>query len=105
VVTVTLLTIAALTAAGLRLDAMAAGDETARALGVRPETLRTGLLVLVALCIGVLVSAAGSIGFVGLVIPHLARRIVGSTHSRAIPIAALLGAILLVWADITARTV
>lgn len=105
VVVVTLLTIAALMATGPRLDAMAAGDETARALGVRPETLRTGLLLLVALCIGVLVSAAGSIGFVGLVIPHLARRIVGSTHSRAIPIAALLGAILLVWADITARTV
>lgn len=104
VAVVTLVTIGLLTIHGRHLDAMAAGDETARTLGISPEVLRTGLLVLVSLCIGVLVSASGSIGFVGLVVPHLARRIVGSTHARAVPIAALLGGLLLVWADVAART-
>jgi iron complex transport system permease protein len=102
---VVLLTVAALLVLGRRLDALAIGDETARTLGVSPERLRTGLLVLISLCVGVVVSASGSIGFVGLVVPHLARRLVGSVHARAIPIAALLGAILLLWADIAARTV
>lgn len=105
VAVVTLVTVGALTVTGRKLDAMAIGDETARTLGVSPEQFRTALLVLVALCIGVLVAASGSIGFIGLVVPHLARRFVGSTHARAVPTAALLGGILLVWADIAARTV
>ena len=73
-------------------------------LGLSPDTLRVRLLVLVSLCIGVVVSAAGSIGFVGLVVPHLARRAVGSSHRVAVPAAALMGAVLLVWADVVART-
>jgi iron complex transport system permease protein len=89
---------------GRHLDVLAIGDETAHTLGVRPEWLRLRLLVVVALCVGVVVSAAGSIGFVGLVVPHLARRAVGATHARVIPVAALMGAVLLVWADILART-
>ncbi len=63
------------------------------------------LLVLVSLAVGVLVASSGSIGFVGLVIPHLARRIVGATHRRAIPVAALIGATFLLWADLAARMV
>lgn len=102
---VVLLTITVLAVLGRQLDALAVGDETALALGVRPERLRTALLVLVALCVAVLVSAAGSIGFVGLVVPHLARRAVGAAHVRAVPVAALMGAILLVWADVLARVV
>lgn len=88
---------------GRRLDALAIGDETAHTLGVAPERFRTALLVVVSVCIGVLVSAAGSIGFVGLVVPHLARRAVGAVHVRVVPTAALMGAILLVWADVIAR--
>ena len=103
-VAVVLLTIGLLMLWGRRLDALAIGDETAHTLGISPERFRTQLLVLVALCIGVLVSASGSIGFVGLVVPHLARRIVGATHQRAVPVAALLGAIFLIWADVLART-
>lgn len=101
---VALATVALLTLGGRQLDALAIGDETALTLGIAPEKLRTALLVLVALCIGVLVAASGSIGFVGLVVPHLARRAVGSAHVRALPVAALMGGILLVWADIAART-
>ncbi|MFI5934197.1 FecCD family ABC transporter permease [Actinoplanes sp. NPDC051494] len=100
---VVVLTIGVLTVQGRRLDALAIGDETAHTLGVSPDRFRTGMLVVVALCVGVLVSASGSIGFVGLVVPHLARRIVGATHVRVVPVAALLGAILLVWADVIAR--
>jgi iron complex transport system permease protein len=102
---VVLLAVGVLTLMGRRLDALAVGDETALALGVRPERFRTALLLLVALCIAVLVSAAGSIGFVGLVVPHLARRAVGAAHVRAVPVAALMGAVLLVWADVVARVV
>jgi iron complex transport system permease protein len=95
---------ALLTVWGRRLDALAIGDETAHTLGVRPERFRLQLLVVVALCVGVVVSASGSIGFVGLVVPHLARRAVGGAHVRVVLVAALMGAILLVWADVLART-
>ncbi|WP_433831027.1 FecCD family ABC transporter permease [Actinoplanes sp. CA-015351] len=96
-------TIAYLTVIGRSLDALAVGDETAHTLGIAPDRLRLRLLVVVSLCVGVLVSASGSIGFVGLVVPHLARRIVGAPHVRVVPVAALLGAILLVGADVIAR--
>jgi iron complex transport system permease protein len=96
-------TIGYLTLVGRRLDVLAVGDETAHTLGVSPDRFRMVLLVVVSLGVGVLVSAAGSIGFVGLVVPHLARRLVGAPHVRVVPVAALLGAILLVWADVVAR--
>ncbi len=103
VAVVVLGTVALLTLWGRRLDALAIGDETALTLGVSPEAFRMLLLVVVALCVGVVVSASGSIGFVGLVVPHLARRAVGATHVRVVPVAALMGAVLLVWADVVAR--
>ncbi|WP_223399519.1 FecCD family ABC transporter permease [Nocardioides rotundus] len=96
--------VALLTVWGRRLDALAIGDETAHTIGVRPDRVRLQLLLVVALCIGVVVSASGSIGFVGLVVPHLARRAVGGRHVRVVAVAALMGAILLVWADVLART-
>src|SRR5699024_9548783 len=65
-----------------RLDALTVGDETARTLGVRPDVTRIQLLLLVSLCTGVAVAAAGAIGFVGLVVPHLGRRIAGAVHAR-----------------------
>jgi iron complex transport system permease protein len=87
-----------------RVDALAAGDDTALTLGVSPERLRVLLLVLSCLLVGSVVAMAGSIGFVGLVVPHLARRLVGGTHRASVPVAALLGAVLLCWADTGART-
>ncbi|TDB89034.1 iron ABC transporter permease [Actinomadura sp. KC216] len=95
--------VALLTVWGRQLDALAIGDETAHTLGISPTRFRLVLLVLVSLAVGVLVAASGSIGFVGLVIPHLARRIVGAAHRRAVPVAALIGAIFLLWADLAAR--
>lgn len=102
---VAILTLAVLLLRGRQLDAIAAGDETAVTLGVAPDRTRVELLVIVALCTGCLVAAAGAIGFVGLVIPHLARRLIGPIHSRMLPVAALLGAIFLTWADAFARTI
>ena len=89
---------------GRRLDALAIGDETALTLGVSPTRTRVILLVVVSLATGAVVAASGAIGFVGLVIPHVARRLVGAVHSHMIPVAALLGATFLVWADALART-
>lgn len=105
VAVVVALTVLVLVGLGRQLDALAIGDETAHTLGVDPDAFRVRLLLLVALCVGVVVSASGSIGFVGLVIPHLARRVVGSAHRHMVPVAALMGAIFLLWADIVARTV
>lgn len=102
---VVVVAVAVLSLGGRYVDLLAIGDETASTLGVSPARLRTGLLVLISLCIGVIVAASGSIGFVGLVIPHLARRAVGSRHARAVPVAALMGALLMVLADLVARTV
>ncbi|CEA07794.1 Hemin transport system permease protein HmuU [Arthrobacter saudimassiliensis] len=102
---VVVLTVVLLTAWARRLDALAVGDETALALGVRPTRFRTQLLVVVSLCVGFIVAASGSIGFVGLVVPHLARRLAGAAHAWAVPAAALLGALFLLAADLLSRMV
>lgn len=89
---------------GPQLDVLNSGDETALTLGVSPDRLRILLLVITCLLVGSMVAMAGSIGFIGLVIPHLARRFVGGKHRLMLPVSALMGAILLIWADIAART-
>lgn len=103
VVALTLVTAALLVLWSRRLDALSIGDETARALGVAPVATRIQLLVVVSLSTGAAVAAAGAIGFVGLIVPHLGRRLVGAAHGRLIPVVALLGAGLLIWADALAR--
>ena len=85
------------------LDAMAAGPDTAAALGVNVERLRQILFFIQALLVGAMVAVAGGIGFVGVVIPHLARIMVGSLHRRLLPIAMVLGAVFMVWVDVIAR--
>ncbi len=74
-------------------------------LGVPLERTRLGLLVLTALLTAAAVSAIGVVGFVGLIAPHLARSLVGASHARVIPVAALLGAVLVSVADTLGRTV
>lgn len=88
-----------------RLDLLALGDESARALGVDPGSTRTNLVLAVAFCVGASVAVSGGIGFVGLAIPHMARRFVGVTHTLGLPAAAMLGAVMLVWADVLARLI
>lgn len=89
---------------GRSLNALAFGDDDAAALGVPTTQLRWVLLVTCALLTGVLVSLSGAIGFVGLLLPHAARIVVGRDHRRLLPAAALAGAIFLVWTDTAART-
>jgi len=93
-----------LTATARSLNAVMAGDETAATLGVNVSALRIQVFVVASLMTGVMVALSGSIGFVGLMIPHIARRFVGTDHRRLPPVCALLGAIFLIWVDVAART-
>ncbi len=88
---------------GRRFDALAIGDDTARTLGVPPTRFRIQALAVVSLCVGAVVAVSGGIGFVGLVVPHVARLCVGGAHRRVYPVSALIGAIFLVWSDVFAR--
>ncbi|MGW6020723.1 FecCD family ABC transporter permease [Streptomyces sp. NPDC055099] len=87
------------------LDAFAFGQDAAATLGVHVARVRLLLLSVTALLTAALVSSAGAIGFVGLVLPHAARALVGSGHARLLPVTALAGAVFLVWVDTLARTV
>lgn len=87
------------------LNLLSAGEETATTLGLDVARFRARMFVLLSLVTGVLVAAAGPIGFVGLMLPHIVRLFVGGDHRRVLPTATLTGAVFLVWADIAARTV
>lgn len=104
VVAVTL-AVAVLMALHSWLDALAAGPEVAASLGVPVAGLRITLFVLVSVLVGVLVAVSGGIGFVGLVIPHLARIVVGARHRCVLPVAAVGGALFMLWVDVAARVV
>ena len=95
--------LACLLAWGRRLDALAIGDETTLTLGTHPARFRVQVFVLVSICVGAVVAVSGTIAFVGLVVPHLERRLGGGEHRRVLAVAALIGAIFLVWADVVAR--
>jgi iron complex transport system permease protein len=87
------------------LDALARGELQARLLGVPVRGLRIGIYVAASILTAAAVTTAGSIGFVGLVTPHLVRLATGSTHRAVIPAAALAGGALVVVADLLARTI
>src|SRR5690606_12960758 len=80
------------------------GDTAAEALGVPVARVRVLLFICTALLTGALVAVSGSIGFVGLILPHAVRAIVGARHRALLPISFLAGAVFLVWADTLART-
>lgn len=86
------------------LDMLSGGDEEATSLGLRPVRTRFIVGGFAALSVSAAVALSGAIGFVGLISPHLSRRIVGPRHLRLIPAAALTGAVLLILADVVART-
>lgn len=87
------------------LNALLIGEETATSLGVSPERFRRVLFVVAALLTGASVALAGGIGFVGLVVPHAARLILGPDHARLLPTACLGGGLFLLWADVLARII
>ncbi|MAU12984.1 MAG: iron ABC transporter permease [Anaerolineaceae bacterium] len=100
---IVLLTISILMAR--QLNTLGLGDDTARGLGLRVELQRVLLLAVSVALAAVAVAVAGTIGFVGLVAPHIARRLVGPSHEGLIPTAALLGGVLLMLADLIGRWV
>ena len=87
------------------LNLMLLGDEVSITLGTDLHSYRIIYLVITSLMIGILVYASGMIGFVGLIVPHLVRIILGTDHRKIIPIAALLGSIILIWADVFSRVI
>lgn len=86
------------------LDALAAGPDVAASLGIPVLTLRNVLFGVLAALVGTMVAVSGAIAFVGLVIPHVTRMLVGARHRVVLPAAALIGASFLVWVDVVART-
>lgn len=86
------------------LNALMAGEQTAVTLGLNARAVRLRVFVIASLMTGVLVSISGSIGFVGLMVPHIARRLIGAEHRRLLPVCVLLGSVFLVWVDVAART-
>ncbi|HEX9565781.1 MAG TPA: iron ABC transporter permease [Gemmatimonadaceae bacterium] len=87
------------------LDALALGHDAAAALGVRPEQASRRLFLTASLLAAGTVAAAGLVGFVGLVVPHIARGLVGARHRAVLSVAAIAGGGLVVAADLAARTV
>lgn len=87
------------------LNLMLLGDECAGTLGVELSAKRLIYLLVVAAMVGVLVYQAGMVGFVGLIIPHGVRLLFGSDHRTLLPLAALTGAVFLVWMDVLCRVV
>ena len=87
-----------------RLSVLSLGDAAASALGVRVKGLRIAAMACAAACAAAVVSFAGLLGFVGLVVPHIARALTGEKPARLLPVAALSGGILVILADLLGRT-
>lgn len=86
------------------LNAFAIGEDNARHIGVNVKRVKLAILITVSILIGVCVSIGGTIGFVGLVMPHMARMVTGPNHKRLLPASMFSGAIFLLLADLVART-
>ena len=87
------------------LNAFLLGESEARHLGINVDVVKRKLIVMTALAIGIAVAVAGTISFVGLIVPHMVRLVIGPDHRYLVPASAMLGAILLVLADAVARVV
>ena len=85
------------------MDALAFGPDTAGSLGINVRRTHLILLVLTAAIVGTIVASVGAIGFVGLIVPHTVRAVVGPAHRWLVPSSALAGATFLIWADALAR--
>lgn len=90
---------------GRALDVLAVGDDEARSLGVHPGRLRLVVILAASLATASAVAVSGLIGFVGLVVPHIARRLVGGANARVLPVSLIIGGAFLVLADMVARVV
>ncbi|MBR2666751.1 MAG: iron ABC transporter permease [Oscillospiraceae bacterium] len=87
------------------LNLLLLGEESAGSLGVNVRRLQKELILVASLIAGVTIAVSGTIGFVGLMVPHFTRLLVGGDHKKVLPISALLGGILVVWVDVVARLI
>lgn len=87
------------------LDALAGGPETAAALGVPVVGMRRALFAGISIQVGILVAVSGGIGFVGLIMPHIARLLVGARHRVMVPVCAVAGGLFLLWVDVLSRLI
>ena len=87
------------------INALGAGDETASSLGVNVEKTRVISMFLVSLITASVICFTGTIGFIGLVSPHIARMVIGGDHRHLLPASALVGGLTLLAADTAARTI
>jgi ABC-type Fe3+-siderophore transport system permease subunit len=90
---------------GRPLDVLAVGDDEASGLGVHPGRVRLIVILAASMATASAVAVSGLIGFVGLVVPHIARRFVGGSNARVLPVSLLIGGAFLVLADLVARVV
>lgn len=88
-----------------KLNVLLLGEPEAKHMGINVQSLKRRLILLTAAGVGISVSLAGMIGFVGLIVPHLGRMIVGPNHRYLLPLSMIIGALLLLAADMIARTV
>ncbi|MDI9929708.1 iron ABC transporter permease [Rhodococcus sp. IEGM 1354] len=86
-----------------QLNALAFGDESASALGISVHRVRREVFVVVSLMTGAVVAVSGAIGFIGLLVPHLCRLVVGTDHRKLLPTAVLVGATLMIFVDLVCR--
>lgn len=87
------------------LDVLLLGDDVAETLGVNTKTIKIVIIIVSTVLTGVVVSVSGVVGFIGLVVPHIVRSIIGSNHKRLIPLAVLFGGIFTMLADVISRAV
>ncbi len=87
------------------LDALASGDRTAQSVGIEPATVRILILIPVSAAVAIAVATAGGIGFVGLIVPHVMRFIIGHSHRFLVLASGLASGLFLVWADAFARII
>ncbi len=88
-----------------QLNILSMGEETAIILGIQTAKLNKLLFIIVSLIVGTMVSISGSIGFVGLIIPHITRKLFSANHKILLPISALLGSLFLIWTDTISRVI
>lgn len=87
------------------LNLLLLGEKAAWTLGINVGRLQKLLVLVASLMSGVTIAVSGTIGFVGLMVPHFTRLLVGGDHRKVLPVSALLGAILVVWVDVAARMI
>lgn len=101
---VTIVVLTPLLGLSWRINILSLGDTDAMSLGVKIKTLRWSVLALVSLLVSAQVAVSGGVGWVGLIMPHLARMLIGPDHTRLLPVSALLGGIYLLLMDNLARS-